>query len=361
VDTPEEMRRALAERGPWDVVLSDWRMPRFSGIGALEISREAESEAPFIIVSGKVGEEAAVEAMKAGAHDYVMKDNLTRLCATVERGLEEAQARRERERAEKSLQESEERYRRLVELSPDTIIVHARGEVLFINTAGAALFGAASPEELTGRPVMDFIHSDYREIVRARIIRSQEEGERADLIQEKFLRLDGQTVDVEAVATPVTYRGQAASLHVQRVQPQIREHLHGEVAVEGLLADRAQEHGLLGHGGQGGGGGQGVDRAGQALAGGVLDVAGDPGHELAPDLVQDPAQLGVLDRRLGPEGDQVGVAVVEVGEAFARRPATAPLGPGLRSAREAGGPAGAGDLVGRGAGPPGRPHHRRAR
>jgi DNA-binding response OmpR family regulator len=73
VDTPEEMWRALAERGPWDVVLSDWRMPRFSGIGALEMAREAESEAPFIIVSGKVGEEAAVEAMKTGAHDYVMK------------------------------------------------------------------------------------------------------------------------------------------------------------------------------------------------------------------------------------------------------------------------------------------------
>ena len=109
VDSPEEMQRALAERGPWDVVLSDWQMPRFSGTRALEMAREAESEAPFIIVSGKVGEEAAVEAMKAGAHDYVMKDNLTRLCATVERGLEEAQARRERERAEKRLKESEQR------------------------------------------------------------------------------------------------------------------------------------------------------------------------------------------------------------------------------------------------------------
>jgi sigma-B regulation protein RsbU (phosphoserine phosphatase) len=53
VDTPEEMQRALAERGPWDVVLSDWRMPRFSGIGALEMAREAGSEAPFIIVSGR--------------------------------------------------------------------------------------------------------------------------------------------------------------------------------------------------------------------------------------------------------------------------------------------------------------------
>ena len=136
VDTPEEMRRALTESGPWDVVLSDWRMPRFSGTRALGMLREAKLEVPFIIVSGKVGEELAVEAMRAGAHDYVMKGNLTRLCATVERGLEEAQARRERERAEKSLKQSEERYRRLVELSPDTIIVHARGEVLFVNGRG---------------------------------------------------------------------------------------------------------------------------------------------------------------------------------------------------------------------------------
>jgi len=174
VDTPEAMRQALEERGPWDVVLSDWRMPRFEAPEALAMFHATGSEAPFIIVSGKVGEELAVEGMKAGAHDYVMKDNLTRLCPTVERGLEEAQARRERERAEKSLKESEERYRRLVELSPDAIIVHRGGEVLFVNSAGAEFFGVASPEELIGRPVMNFIHPDYREIVGARIVRTQE-------------------------------------------------------------------------------------------------------------------------------------------------------------------------------------------
>jgi DNA-binding NtrC family response regulator len=87
VDTPETMRRALAEEEAWDVVLSDWRMPRFEAPEALEMLRGAGSEAPFIIVSGKIGEDAAVEAVKAGAHDYVMKNDLARLSATVGRGL----------------------------------------------------------------------------------------------------------------------------------------------------------------------------------------------------------------------------------------------------------------------------------
>ena len=93
VDTSDAMREAFAG-SEWDVIISDYHLPRFGAPEALAISREAGLETPFVVVSGKVGEEAAVEALKAGAHDYVMKGNLTRLCATVERGLEEAQQRR---------------------------------------------------------------------------------------------------------------------------------------------------------------------------------------------------------------------------------------------------------------------------
>jgi PAS domain S-box-containing protein len=216
VDAPGAMRRALAERGPWDVVLSDWRMPHFSAPEALEILRQTGSEAPFIIVSGKVGEDSAVEAMRAGAHDYVMKDNLARLSTTVGRGLVEAEARRKRQMAEKSLKESEERYRRLVELSPDFIGVYGGGRVLFTNTAGVELFGATSAEELIGKRVIELIHPDYRALVMKRISRTQQKRERTDLTHEKFLRLDGLAVDVEAIATPITYQGQEATLVVAR-------------------------------------------------------------------------------------------------------------------------------------------------
>lgn len=103
VDTPEAMREALSGSASWDVIVSDYRMPRFSAPEALKLAREVDSETPFVVVSGKIGEDVAVEMMKAGAHDYVMKDNLARLYHTVERGLEEANERRERRRVEEEL------------------------------------------------------------------------------------------------------------------------------------------------------------------------------------------------------------------------------------------------------------------
>ena len=94
VYTREAMDEALG-RGPWEIVVSDYYMPGFRAPDALELLREKGFDTPFVIVSGKVGEELAVEAMKAGAYDYIMKDNMTRLCAAVERGIEEAGVRRE--------------------------------------------------------------------------------------------------------------------------------------------------------------------------------------------------------------------------------------------------------------------------
>ncbi len=102
VETPEDMQKALADSS-WDVIFSDYQMPRFEAPEALALALEVGSEVPFVVVSGKVGEEDAVRMVKAGAYDYVMKDNLTRLCATLERGLEEAEERRERRRAEEEL------------------------------------------------------------------------------------------------------------------------------------------------------------------------------------------------------------------------------------------------------------------
>ena len=101
VYTQEGMREAL--RSSWSVIISDYKMPRFSAMDALEMANASGSDAPFIVVSGRIGEAVAVEAMRGGAYDYVMKGNLSRLPQTVERGLEKAEERRQRRKIEQEL------------------------------------------------------------------------------------------------------------------------------------------------------------------------------------------------------------------------------------------------------------------
>lgn len=108
VSTPGAMHAALREH-TWDLVIADWSLPQFSALFALDQLKRMNLDLPFIIVSGAIGEETAVEAMKAGAHDYVMKDNLKRLVPAIEREVREADARRKRRKMEAELHEIEQR------------------------------------------------------------------------------------------------------------------------------------------------------------------------------------------------------------------------------------------------------------
>ncbi len=113
VDSPRDLRAAL-ERELWDVVLSDYSMPQFDALDALRILKEVQPDVPFIVVAGSVGEPAAVAAMKAGAHDFFLKDNLARLPSAVARERREATVRRERKRAIEELRESQKELRQAV-------------------------------------------------------------------------------------------------------------------------------------------------------------------------------------------------------------------------------------------------------
>lgn len=174
VDTEPALRDAL--RQSWDVVFSDYSMPQFSGARALEVVRETDPDMPFIFVSGTIGEDVAVEAMKAGAQDYVMKGGLTRLSPAVERELGEAAVRRERRRTEQSLRQ----LSLVVKQAADSVFVtDPEGCIEYVNPAFEALTGYAEDEALgcnssilrSDRHDDGFYHAMWQTIVRGDVFR----------------------------------------------------------------------------------------------------------------------------------------------------------------------------------------------
>ena len=149
VETPDAMRAAL-ERGPWDLVISDYNMPEFSAMQALETAKRHDPNLPFLVVSGNIGEDVAVDIMRAGAQDYLLKNNLTRLVPAVARELEESANRRRQLAAEAALRTNQERLNGILSSLGD--IVWSVGlpqlRLDYLNPAA---------EKIYGRPVADFL------------------------------------------------------------------------------------------------------------------------------------------------------------------------------------------------------------
>ena len=208
VETPEGMNTAL-EKADWDVVIADHAMPRFSAPAALEILQERDLDLPFIIVSGKIGEDAAVAAMRAGAHDYVGKDNLARLCPAVEREIREAVVRREHRRAEAALGQSEQLYRAVVEQSTECILLVdvKTKRVLEANPALQRLLDYTL-EELKEKTLYDFV-AHNPESVNHDTRRVLEDGHHF-IGEQRYRRKDGALVDVEARANVISFDGREA-------------------------------------------------------------------------------------------------------------------------------------------------------
>ena len=148
VDTPADMRAALEARD-WDVILCDYHMPEFSGPAALALLHATELDIPFIVISGAIGEETAVEMMRAGAHDYIMKDSLARLVAAIERELREVEVRRARRRAEMDLRLAARVFESSVE---GVMITDARSRILRVNQAFEDITGYSEAEVIGRRP-----------------------------------------------------------------------------------------------------------------------------------------------------------------------------------------------------------------
>ena len=128
-----------------------------------------------------------------------------------------------RKKAEQGLRESEERYRSLVELCPDAIVVHRNGEILYVNPAGVKLHGVSSLEELTGRSVYEFVRSEDLIQVQERIRQNVEEGITMPLVEQEIVSLNGERILVEVAAAPISYQGEAAVQSILRVISQRRD------------------------------------------------------------------------------------------------------------------------------------------
>ncbi|MBE8969169.1 response regulator [Nostocales cyanobacterium LEGE 12452] len=156
VETDADFVAAL-ETETFDLILADYALPSFNGILALEIARNRTPEVPFIFVSAVLGEELAIEALKNGATDYVLKQRLGRLVPSVQRALREAKERRKRKQAEESLQKSEAKYRRIVDTSYEGIwMIDSQTRTEFVNQRISQMLGYPA-EEILGRSIFDFM------------------------------------------------------------------------------------------------------------------------------------------------------------------------------------------------------------
>ena len=202
VDTAAAMRAAL-ESQEWDVILCDYSMPQFSALAALALMKEMNLDIPLIIISGTIGEAAAVEAMRSGAQDYLMKDNLVRLAPSIDRELKEAQNRRARRQAEKALHETNRTLQTFIQASPLAIVaLDMERKVKLWNPAAERLFGW-SESEVMGKMLPTIPEEDLPGQLQ---LRKQflEHGTPALFnLEGRRLRKDGSVIDVSASIAPL--------------------------------------------------------------------------------------------------------------------------------------------------------------
>lgn len=197
--TRAEFEKAL-EAGPFDLILSDYSLPSFTGLNGLELARRKFPDTPFIFVSGAIGEDRAIESLRLGATDYVLKDRLARLGPAVRRALTEAHERRQRLHSEYALRESEILYKTLVETSPNAIVLTDLNKVVtMVNSQMVDLYGGTSPSDMLGRSALEFVTPEEHNRVRETAEEILQKGAIRNM-EYRLLRKDGSTYPAEVDA-----------------------------------------------------------------------------------------------------------------------------------------------------------------
>jgi diguanylate cyclase (GGDEF)-like protein/PAS domain S-box-containing protein len=225
VDTAAEYESALVSFAP-DLILSDYTLPGFAGTEALQIARSLRPDTPFIFVSGTIGEERAIQALKQGAVDYVLKENPARLVPAVERALRDAEDREARRGAQRKLEASEERFRSIAEATQEWIWeIDAEGLYTFCSPAVEVILGY-TPGQLIGKSCLEIVAPNARQTI-ADLLQSEIAGKRGWRGLELHLQhaaggirwLDSNALPLfDSSGTVVGYRGVARDITDHRAQ-----------------------------------------------------------------------------------------------------------------------------------------------
>ena len=241
VQTAADFVSALNRR-VWDVILSDFLMPEFNGLAALKLLQETGLDIPFIVVSGTYGEDAAVDMMKAGADDFVVKENLSRLVPAIEREMEAAQTRRERNRAETAQQF----LAAIVESSADAIYGKTPdGTIVSWNRGAERIFGYPAGE-VVGRSVA-LLYPDGRRDELIGIMEQIRHGEHVGCYDTVRRHKNGQGVPVSVTVSPIKNVAGAiigASVIAQDITERIRNDEERDKLIKELTESLARVNAL---------------------------------------------------------------------------------------------------------------------
>ena len=225
VDTEPEFKKELSAFNP-DIIVSDYMMPGFDGMKALKITRAKDSIIPFVVLTGSMNEETAVDCMKAGANDYVLKEKIKRLPFAIHEALEKSQVRKENEKIEKQLSESEEKYRSLIENSADAIYLLFNRKFEIINPSFEKMFGYSIDEVNRS----DF---DFTQLVAP---------ESKPYIEERFKKMQqGKYVDPRYEFTAITKNGEKKEVEASVSYIDFK----GEKAVQGVIRDITEKKKMI--------------------------------------------------------------------------------------------------------------------
>ncbi len=200
----------------FDLILTDYSLPAFHGIEAINIAKEFCPDKPVIMITGNLPDEVAVDIIKKGASDYVLKENIYRLVPSIRTAIERQQYRTEKQNALNALKESEENYRILAESSPYGILVHSEGKLVYYNKEAKQIFKGDSRLSYIGQDILDFVHPESKKITKERIQNLYKGLEDNKIKELKYLDSNGEDLILEIASSPIRFKGKPAAQVILR-------------------------------------------------------------------------------------------------------------------------------------------------